>query len=710
MATVSFKSGVIALDNNGNQFALTSLIGDFTIDVSQIETRNASLVVYGSVFFTITMGVEPIAEHRVFTFSNGCYITAICTSRSSTYESWYYAGYNANDEKIWGDVWTPIYSDAGTTRYFTLCWGQKSTTSDNYEPLALGFWQGINGTHEIFYAKVRDQHVSGWYNNSAPLMINGSIQPTYNWAAWNYIRGNNGQYRANLTMLNQNSIPDDVSAFAPFSESDFSSISQESSIWNYFINASIGDEITVAWSGQCRLTLTVNNVVGQPNVKEFTFKFYVPLDDTPFATITDEIIYTGTDPGVTVRNYYLSWLYDEENQVAYFYPIFYMPQNSAYKYAHHAMTLTDNQMTAMYLWLMARDSGEGNPDNPYDTGSEDNGGNPSGYDGNQDDIVNITPPNLDATSSGLFTIYCPTDNQLQDIAAFLWSDGVIDNFKKYFNNFADNIIALYVLPYKGVNLPVKAFKVGRVVSDDTDLQSVEYVVDRFVTIDMGELTIGPRWDSYLDFSPYTKFNIYLPGIGVQALDADDLMMPLNKDGSIPSTMGCTIKLEYNMDLMTGILVCFVKINGRVKYQFSGKIGYQIPLTGETHRSLMQGFAMATAGLIGTLATGGAAAPFGAVAASAGIINAMKPDVYRGGNLSGDAASLCFKTPYLIRRMPNKPMLVDQQKFTGYQSYKTGLLNEFSGYTEVVDAHVEGISCTEEERELIMDWLRKGVIL
>mgnify|MGYP006864391778 CR=1 FL=1 len=53
-----------------------------------------------------------------------------------------------------------------------------------------------------------------------------------------------------------------------------------------------------------------------------------------------------------------------------------------------------------------------------------------------------------------------------------------------FNNFSDNIISLYVLPYKPSNLPTKGFKVGGLDSTDLALASVEYITSRFVTLDM----------------------------------------------------------------------------------------------------------------------------------------------------------------------------------------------------------------------------------
>ena len=89
---------------------------------------------------------------------------------------------------------------------------------------------------------------------------------------------------------------------------------------------------------------------------------------------------------------------------------------------------------------------------------------------------------------------------------------------------------------------------------------------------------------------------------------------------------------------------------------------------------------------------------------------MKPDVYRGGNLSGDASMLSLKTPILIRTRPNKPAIENQELFSGAPSYKIDTIGSFSGFTQVAEAHIEGISCTDAERNEIMQLLRNGVLI
>lgn len=538
------------------------------------------------------------------------------------------------------------------------------------------------------------------------LYINNVYTTFYSWTAWDQISGNSGQYRCNLTKIKDGSITVDTTT-TDGTESDFDRLSSQSSIWAIFQNMSVGTEKIVAWSGENWMTLTLVDH-GIPDTYSFVFKFYAPAISAtaPFYTISRTITYGGSVP---TRDLWLSFVYDEEQQAAVFLPVSYDTGGLQPGYEWGGVSATSDEMLYLYMWLQA--SGAGTPEYPYDTGTTDNGGNPGGPQPG-DHMPTPGVPTLSGMSSGMFTVYNPTNTQLEQIAAFLWSDNVIDNIKKYFNNFADNIIALYVLPCKLSNLPTKSFKVGNMQSDT--ITGVEYLTQRFTAVDMGSVYIKNVFDSYLDYSPFTKFEIYLPGIGLQTLSADDIAAPTDPEtGTLKAVEGSIISLTYNVDLMTGLVVAMVKINGELKYQFPGKVGYSIPLTGANYTQMVTGFITAAAGLVGAAATGGLSAPLSAAgvgAAVSGTVNAMKPEIHRGGNLSGDVSSISERTPYIICHRPNKPLLENQERYTGFPSYKSGTLSEFSGLTQVIDAHIEGISCTEAERAEILNLLKSGVIL
>lgn len=98
------------------------------------------------------------------------------------------------------------------------------------------------------------------------------------------------------------------------------------------------------------------------------------------------------------------------------------------------------------------------------------------------------------------------------------------------------------------------------------------------------------------------------------------------------------------------------------------------------------------------------------AAVSGTIASMKPNVIRCGNISGDNSMIGYDRPYLIKTRPNKPKLKGQGKFTGFPSYKSGNVGDFSGYTECLKVHLMNVPCTANEQEEIENWLTNGVII
>lgn len=604
----------------------------------------------------------------------------------------------------WG--WSGYGETASKASFFFFINDDLQEADGNFAAYLPNYGRTICGDPNSRYVS------SNYWRRALYNAIKGLIPPEYNWKPFDTLKGR--QYTIPLTMINEDKIGDYTSATVTTLRSDFDRISEAASLLPIFQNTPVGQMVTVAYSGDNWLTMQA-----QRNPEQGTNDFLLDLKFR--MTSTQSIIYTYT-ARVQLDTYlqypYLSFIVDDDEEVAVFDCVTYYESSASLQEPHWGYigrSQSESEMHALWLWLQPSKNAE-EPDNPYEDGTNDNGGEG----GNPTPQTHLPLPSLPTEGGldlGLFTVYnfdTTNKSMLNSIAAFLWSDNVLDNFKKYFNNFSDNILALYILPYTPANLSTKAFKVGRVTSDT--ITAAPYLNSRFVDVDMGSVTVKPRWTSYIDYSPYTKFEIYLPGIGVESLDADDIMSPANSEGELVDQQGSVISLQYRMDLCTGFIVAYVFINDEMRYQYSGKVGMNVPITGENYNAMIQAFITGGSLIAGTLVKGGLSAPLtaslanGAASAVAGTVNAQKPDVYRSGNMGGDASMMACQNPYLIRRVPNKPKIEQQEVFTGFPSYKTGTLSEFDGYTECIEAHVEGISCTETERDMIIDLLKNGVIL
>lgn len=323
----------------------------------------------------------------------------------------------------------------------------------------------------------------------------------------------------------------------------------------------------------------------------------------------------------------------------------------------------------------------------------------------------VTPPDFTSnvfpgvTASGSIGVFCPTQAQLQKFSEFLWSTNVFDQLAKI-KDPLDYVIKLGVLPCDVPNAGLSTFSIGNIAS------SSEFTMYRasgqFITFDFGEIAVKEFWGNALDYSPFTKIQIFLPFIGFQTLETDDVM-------------GATIALKYNIDIVTGGCVALVTVKrddlNSVLYQYNGQCMMQIPVTGRATQidfsalvSAMPAIANPSA-TMSTLAQGGREAM--QTAQSLGNIfggSVGKPSVTRSGNISGNTGFGAVLYPYLVINRPIQQLPEGYQTQDGYPSNITATLGDLSGYTKVARIHLEGLTATDDELQELEDMLTTGVIL
>ena len=335
------------------------------------------------------------------------------------------------------------------------------------------------------------------------------------------------------------------------------------------------------------------------------------------------------------------------------------------------------------------------PDDPY-PGDDSGGGKDPDPDGipEPDDIPIPTIPDVDITDTGFITLFTPSLAQVKNLANYMWSDLFsLDSFKKLFADPMDCILGFNVLP-----VVVPAGSVSEIIVGN--LATRVYMTkctSQWVEFDCGTVNVGTPYDTYLDYSPYTKYSIYLPYIGLQSLSADDVV-------------GKTIHLVYHIDALSCSCVAYLLCGSSVLYQFAGSCGYSIPLTGDSFRNVVSSMISIATTVAGAVATGGISAPL-AISAGASIaqnvINA-KPEVKRSGSIGSAAGIMGVQTPYLILEIPRICKPKDQHKYLGYPSFITDSVGNVPGYSEWESVILSGVPCTDEERASIEEILKGGV--
>lgn len=325
-------------------------------------------------------------------------------------------------------------------------------------------------------------------------------------------------------------------------------------------------------------------------------------------------------------------------------------------------------------------------------------------------------PSISATNAGFVSIWTPTEKQVRDLAAYLWTTDILTGafWKKIIQNPLDLIFGLQIMPvpiyHTEGELEPKREDEYEAMNDNVVLGwtntriKMDYIPMQFVEVDCGEIDMDEYWKAYLDYAPYTKIDIYLPYIGVKSLNTNDCM-------------DRTIHLKYKIDLASGSCVAIVKCGDSVYYHFSGNCASAVPLTAVQMQEVIRN-AMTTAVAVGAgaIAAGAGASPIAveaskaAVAASAARTVMSGPEYHRSGSNASTTGLMSVQTPYLIITRPRQAIPENQNTYTGYPSFITEQIGDLEGYTEIEIIHMHNMSCTEEEFNEIEELLLKGVII
>ena len=346
-------------------------------------------------------------------------------------------------------------------------------------------------------------------------------------------------------------------------------------------------------------------------------------------------------------------------------------------------TLLDLQTSPLTRTLTQTPTPNPNPDldipqNPTDTGD---GSSP-------------TPIPPTGSASALWSVYHPTQAQVNSFGAWLWSTNFVDQLLKVFQNPMDAIISLHKVFISPVDAGATTIHAGYL---DSEVPS-NYVTQQYVYADCGYVDCYEVFGNVFDYVG-TNISLYLPFIGIVPLNVDEVMRS-------------TIHVTYGCDLFTGAILVQVEIsrdgNDVVMYQYGGDGGVQYPVSGSRSSGFLTGLA-ATIGAAASIATGGAALPAVAAAFGGSVMSAQK-QVQHSGGFSGNSGAMGGKIPYLIIERPQTKVAQLFPSLSGYPTNKSGKLNDFEGQVVVSDVHVEGMAATDTELSMIEDLLKEGVLL
>ena len=360
------------------------------------------------------------------------------------------------------------------------------------------------------------------------------------------------------------------------------------------------------------------------------------------------------------------------------------------------------------------------------------------FDNSSDTIAVPNKPSIGVTNVGFVNVYNPSVSGLINLGSELFPDftppqpapltayitealqlgfnNVVENITNFTNMFInskliDYVIDCHVIPIKPTVTTSENIKIGFKSFN----QTASKVTSDYIDFDCGSLNIKEYYTNFIDYVG-TRAKLYLPFVGFVPIENEYFQNGI-------------LNVKYRFNVIDGSFMCYVlatssksELANSVIASYGGNACVHIPITGLNYSNMITGLASGTVATIATASIGGglASKALSPALASAGVavgtlnsaLNtlATKPSMQSSNGYNSTSAYLGVRYPYLIieREVSN---------FSEYYTSENGLpcnitktINELSGYIEMDNIHMETLTCTDEEKTMIENLLKSGIIV
>lgn len=338
--------------------------------------------------------------------------------------------------------------------------------------------------------------------------------------------------------------------------------------------------------------------------------------------------------------------------------------------------------------------------------------------------IPIIPPNTNSDEDDIESVgYGYFSNAVMGTLYSLYNKLDLEKIAQWFYNqtekidIANNVISLKEIPFSlsalnivpidtdlkigGVNVTYnnENIKVGEIVSSATTSLSVLF----------GEFNIPRLSNTFLDYSPYTKYELLLPFAPTPVTLPD---WCVNK----------TVSAIFLYDIYTTACQYVIECNGERICSVSGIFGVDRPISAQnvalkdasrlsaqvaTASSVLGGVMSSATGNIGGIVSGA----IGGVSALSQMIMSGKQNYMYTVGANGDSSSvgLCHAAHLKITRT----LSAEDSNFThvyGRPLCKYKKLSSVTGYTKCDNVNTNGLSCSENEKQMIKRLLEAGIYI
>lgn len=233
--------------------------------------------------------------------------------------------------------------------------------------------------------------------------------------------------------------------------------------------------------------------------------------------------------------------------------------------------------------------------------------------------------------------------------------------------------------------------------------SAHLVDEDFVDVDCGTITTPLCEGNFLDFYQL-KCKLFLPFYGFVDIDPE-------------YWMGATIGVYYRFNCMDGSFMCWVTskafrsgmASDDVIGQYAGNACIHLPINSQSYAQIVNGLITTGASVVGVAAGGNmAGATVSAISGAAQLLN-DRPTLNKSNSYSGSSALMSKRKPYLLIEFNEAQFSTKYVEEQGLPAVIKKKLSECEGFTIASNPILDGIPCTEAEKERIRSALAAGLI-
>lgn len=303
-------------------------------------------------------------------------------------------------------------------------------------------------------------------------------------------------------------------------------------------------------------------------------------------------------------------------------------------------------------------------------------------------------------SSDFVTMYIVDSVTLKSLAHKLWSKDFIDSIYKMYADPISAVISLHAVPsklaygasYAGIqDIVIGNYATGIPANVVGSQYSSFYVA-------MNEKVTDDLYPKWLNFEPYSTYQIYLPFVGFQ---------------NISSEVAFNVrKVKYTMDYLSGdVSATLMGDKDNALSVYNGNCAISIPVTGDNYGRL---YAQAIGAVGGVIANPGSAGNLLQVSGS--VLSALDGagSVNMGGNLTGNKGFLAPGNVFIVRHYTETygdiKEVQNLSKVGGLiYGQARSLGDEGDGnFVKASAVYLDDIGGTEEEKNEIVSLLMEGV--